>query len=266
MNVLVGCEWRFILLLTLLALLGGAPAKSSAQNRASRPRTAEIERAKRAFVEGTTAYERGDFQASLAQFRTAYELTGSPDLLYNIATVADRLRHDDEALAAYEGYLEARPSTADRGHVEGRIKALRASIDARVRAAQAAEVEAERLAKEAVARDRKARDEAAYIDPGAGPWITLGGSAASSAAGAILLGLGVKNRRVVQNAEPGTLYKDIEDNLHSAPRLTRAGAVMLGLGLAGATAAVVWEIKGARMEKTPSLAVGPGRIAIHGRF
>lgn len=266
MELLVGCERPFILVLTLLALLGGAPAKTSAQARASKPNEAQIEQAKRAFAAGTSAYERGDFKAALVQFRKAYELTGSPDLLYNVAAVADRLRHDDEALAAYQDYLKARPATPDRDHVEGRIKALRASIDARDLAARQAEAEAARLAEEAVARDRKARDEAAYIDPGVGPWITLGSGAASAAAGVILLGLGAKNRRFVENAEPGTLYKDVEDELQSAPRLTRAGGVMLGLGLAGVTVGAVWEIKGARKEKAPSISLGPGHIAIRGRF
>lgn len=248
-----------------LALCAG-PALGQAQGQPSKAEKAQMDEAKRAFALGTRAYERGDFEGALTQFSKAYEITGSPDLLYNIAAVADRLRRDDEALSAYEGYLKARPRTTDRGHVEGRIRALRASIDARLRAEQEAEAEAARRAAEAVERDRKARHEAEYIDPGAGPWITIGAGAAAAVTGAILLGFGEKNRRIVEDPDPGTFYKDIEDNEQRAYSLTRAGGVLLGVGVAAATAGLVWELKGARREKAPSVSLGPGRISIRGQF
>jgi tetratricopeptide (TPR) repeat protein len=110
----------------------------------SQSREARIAAAKEAFAVGTRAYADGEFKTALTSFQRAYDLTGSPDLLYNIATVSDRMRRDEQALEAYEGYLEARPKSADREHVESRIDVLRAAIEARRRADLDAEIEADR--------------------------------------------------------------------------------------------------------------------------
>ncbi|QQR89333.1 MAG: tetratricopeptide repeat protein [Myxococcales bacterium] len=90
--------------------------------------SSKVATAKQVFIKGQKAYDEGHFEEALGLFRQAYKLTGLSDILYNIATVADRLRHDEEALSAYERYLEEVPEAKDKEHVEGRIRILESSI------------------------------------------------------------------------------------------------------------------------------------------
>jgi len=61
---------------------------------------------------------------ALKYFEEAYELSKRPELLYNIATTADRLRRDEAALSAYRQYLLELPEANNRGAVETRIATL----------------------------------------------------------------------------------------------------------------------------------------------
>ena len=163
----LGGEMRFLLVLAVafscLVSTAGVHAQSS------QSREARITEAKKAFAVGTRAYAHGEFKTALTSFQRAYKLTRSPDLLYNIATVSDRMRRDEDALEAYEGYLEARPESADREHVESRIDVLRAAIEARRRAEIDAEIEARSAAIEAAARVKAERPLTQHVGPGPGP-------------------------------------------------------------------------------------------------
>ena len=136
-------------LLVLVVSLTCLFAAVGVRAQSAESRDARIAEAKKAFSIGTQAYADGEFDTALASFRHAYELTGSPDLLFNVATVSDRMRRDEEALEAYEAYLQARPDSADREHVEGRIEVLRAAIEERRRAEIEADIEARKAAVEA---------------------------------------------------------------------------------------------------------------------
>src|SRR5262245_1460475 len=70
---------------------------------------------------GEVAFHEERFENALDYFQRAYELSHRPELLYNVGTTADRLRHDEEALAAFEQYLAELPTTRNRGEVESRI-------------------------------------------------------------------------------------------------------------------------------------------------
>ncbi|MGB5703200.1 MAG: hypothetical protein WBM48_10330, partial [Polyangiales bacterium] len=72
---------RFLLIVTVSLVGLGSTSAAIAQSASSRD--AKIEAAKTAFAAGTGAYAEGDFETALERFRRAYELTGSPDLLYN---------------------------------------------------------------------------------------------------------------------------------------------------------------------------------------
>lgn len=105
------------------------------------------------FDEGVQAFAEARYETALDRFRIAYQLSRRPGLLYNIGLTEDRLRHDREALAAFEQFLAESPETESRrGEVERRVIILRGSIADRERIeaerAAAAE-EAERRAEEA---------------------------------------------------------------------------------------------------------------------
>ena len=191
---------RFLLIVAFSFICFGSTSRVAAQRHSSSD--AKIAQAKAAFSAGTRAYANGDFETALERFRRAYELTGSPDLLYNIATVSDRMRLDEEALEAYEGYLEARPDSADREHVASRIEVLREAIEAQKRAELDAEIEARKAAIAAAARVKAERPLTRYVGPGPGPWITIGLGSASVVSGAVLLGLGQRDQKPAKIIPP----------------------------------------------------------------
>lgn len=73
------------------------------------------------------AMENGRYEEALEAFERAYRLSDRPGLLFNIGSVAERLRRDGEAISAYERYLERVPDAPNRKDVERRIALLRPS-------------------------------------------------------------------------------------------------------------------------------------------
>lgn len=230
------------------------------------PKDARLAQAKKAFVAGTQAYGAGDFETALARFQRAYELTGSPDLLYNIATVSDRMRRDEEALEAYQGYIQARPRSADRDHVESRISVLQEALEAERRAELDAQIEARKAAVEAAARVKAERPLTHYVGPGPGPWITIGAGGATLVAGAVLFGLGQRDEAKVESAPPGSSYASVQDLAERAPRRTKAGIALLSIGGAGVVGGLIWQLTGGHQEAMPEFAVGPNGISVKGQF
>lgn len=102
-----------------VALLACASSPASAQ---------EDTEAREVFELGRTAFNEGRFEDALDHFRRSYELSGKAELLFNIGVAADRLRLNQDALRAFEEYLEALPDAANRAEVEGRIRVLRRAI------------------------------------------------------------------------------------------------------------------------------------------
>ena len=232
----------------------------------SQSREARIAAAKEAFAVGTRAYADGEFKTALTSFQRAYDLTGSPDLLYNIATVSDRMRRDEQALEAYEGYLEARPKSADREHVESRIDVLRAAIEARSRAELDAEIEARSAAIEAAARVKAERPLTQYVGPGPGPWITIGVGGAAIVAGAVLVGLGQRDQKSVESAVPGSSYSTVQEMADRGPRRTKAGIALMAVGGVGVIGGAIWQLTGGHDEAMPEVSIGPSGISVKGTF
>jgi tetratricopeptide (TPR) repeat protein len=251
-----------VVAVSLATLLGASRVEAQSAKEGG----ARLAEAKKAFVAGTRAYQRGDFETALSSFQKAYDLTGSPDLLYNIATVSDRMRHDEDALRAYEGYLGARPDSADREHVESRIEVLRAELEAQRRAELEAQIEAREAALAAAARVKAERPLTEYVGPGPGPWITIGGGGAAMVTGAILVGLGQRDQNKVESAPPGSSYASVEAYADRAPRRTKAGAALLGVGGAAVLGGVIWQLTGGHEETLPEVSIGPSGISLRGRF
>src|SRR5687767_8425343 len=85
------------------------------------------EEARQLFEAGAIAYRDGHYEDAEPYFRRAYELSHRAQLLFNLGKAAERARHDDAALAAYEEFLRLDPNTDLRARVETRIAALRAA-------------------------------------------------------------------------------------------------------------------------------------------
>lgn len=104
----------------LLGLLGAMPAQ--AQN------TPDDAAAREYFERGRAAFEQADYEGALVYFRHAYRLSRRGELQYNIGVAADRLQREEEALEAFERYLEETESPTREAEVRERIDALRRSI------------------------------------------------------------------------------------------------------------------------------------------
>ena len=109
-------------LLSLGALL--APSASSAQT------TSRDRQARALFDQGYELFQDAQYEQALEAFRSAYGLSHRPQLLYNIGLSEDRLRHDQLALVAFQGFLDQTgPEEPRRVEVERRVAVIQASIE-----------------------------------------------------------------------------------------------------------------------------------------
>jgi tetratricopeptide (TPR) repeat protein len=84
--------------LLLLGLICAAPTAAQ--------QTADDAAAREYFERGRSAFEEADYEGALVYFRHAYRLSHREELQYNIGVAADRLQREEEALEAFEHYLD----------------------------------------------------------------------------------------------------------------------------------------------------------------
>lgn len=131
----------FVLFAALFA--GGADAAAQ-HGRQRQPAEEGIEdRARRHFETGALLYAEENFEGALAAFEESYSLRPVPVVLFNVAQTLRRLNRYDEAIDAYQRYLEDEPDlpaerrTAVRSTVAELSRALaEVSIDTDVAGVQ----------------------------------------------------------------------------------------------------------------------------------
>ncbi len=108
---------RFIFAIAVaLALVAPASAQPSPQ---------DLDKAKKEFLAGKKAFDAGDFPEAASHFKTSYNLSKKPALLYNVALANESGGQDDIALFYYRKFLtDADPADAQRPDAETRVKAL----------------------------------------------------------------------------------------------------------------------------------------------
>jgi tetratricopeptide (TPR) repeat protein len=137
---------RLLAILVVIAGLALIPAAARAQQR--------IEQAKREFLDGRAAYERGDYKTAYDKFKQSYILSSQPALLYNIASALQGLGRPGEAAEVLRDYLRAVPDDPERPLVEKRIASLEEAqrlLDRELALARRRDEE-ERRAREAAAK------------------------------------------------------------------------------------------------------------------
>lgn len=202
------------------------------------------------FEAGRAAMAAGRTEDALADFRRAYELSHRPALLYNIGVAADRLRHDDEALEAFEAYLAAMPAEeiTNRAEVESRLVVLRETIASRTRG--------EDTREEDTRSDAPPATSAGVSVPGVALLVSGGVLAIG---GAVLLGVGASERARVANATMGAPWSDYAGSAEIAPILEGSGGAALGVGAALAvTGAVLLAVDGPHESQVAVLPFGAG--------
>jgi tetratricopeptide (TPR) repeat protein len=80
------------------------------------------------FTRGREAFSQGDFATAVREFSQAYELSGRPQLLYNIGTTYERLHNWQEANLALTRYLERVPDAPDRAEVQARLNVIQVEL------------------------------------------------------------------------------------------------------------------------------------------
>src|SRR4051812_6445814 len=93
---------RAALALASSALAAHAAPPVPADTQAAASAGAEREEARLRFDRGLTLYEGGDFRGALVEFQRAYELSGHPLVLFNLALVQAKLGLSAEAVSALE--------------------------------------------------------------------------------------------------------------------------------------------------------------------
>lgn len=219
----MGVRGRAITIVGALLLVALSTPGAGAQDR-----DLQDEEARGLFNAGMSAFEDARFEDALGYFRRAYELSGRVELLYNVGTAADRLRRDEEALEAFEAFLQGvPPDHRRRRDVEVRVVAIRESLADHDGAGEDEDVVA------------PAEGEA----PSGPSTLAIGGSATLIAAG--LAGIGaavggaVRGGACVDRRVPGDA-----DSPCIETRETRRGPVVTfaSLGVAALAGGVVWLI------------------------
>ena len=242
------------LVVMALVTLSHVTSTASAQaetTRATEATSATDAEARGLFEAGRAAFADGRFEDARDYFARSYELSRRPQLLYNLGTAEDRLRHDEAALASFEGYLAALPEAENASEVRGRIEVLRRAI-------------AER-GTEAPAPVRS--DDAAVVPIGA---LVLGGLALVAAGASI--GTWVTANDAYADRERGCFALRggcTADELSGVGVLVDAtnGLWIASVALAvGAAVSLPIELTAGGSETQATIEIGPGRLAMRGSF
>ncbi len=130
--------WRPALILLSLATVSAVTTTAFAQDEEAGGEQGDVddvaERARILFLRGDRLYSEGQYEESVDAFRESYELSGRPELLYNLANAYERLGRLEEALAVLREYAPHAPSY-DRSAVDRRVANLRDRLNQASRAA-----------------------------------------------------------------------------------------------------------------------------------
>jgi tetratricopeptide (TPR) repeat protein len=256
---------RFVLLVSFCV----SPWLSIASPSIAEAQDADTALARTEFERGRAAYEAGAFEDALTAFQRAYELTQDAQILFNVATVADRLRRDEIALEAYEGYLAGYPAAPDRANVEARIRAIRAA-----RGTTATEtttvIDADTEIEDTEVVLVEASPPALSVEAPASSNASEGGLVLTVAGGVIALagaGLFIATAVEIEAASNAETWTDLMGPYDRVPILSAAGVISLVLGGAIAAVGIGWLVtSGSADEPAVALRIGPGSLSIAGSF
>jgi len=255
---------RALLVGAIAAALVAAAGVASAQ--APRELTREqLTEARALFEAGRAAFIEGRYEDALDYFDRSYEISGAPELLYNVGHAAERLRQDERALDAFEAYLREVPDAEERASIERRIALLREAIAEREAIARDAEPEQTDPPRPSEARAAPPAPEPPPSEPSPAGWVVAGIGGAGAVAGAILLGVGAARGDEVASAPEGTPWPQLRGAYEDAGTLPAIGGVLLGVGVAAMAAGVLWgviELGSADAQ----LAIGPAEVVARGTF
>jgi tetratricopeptide (TPR) repeat protein len=228
--------------LMLLGLSCALPARAQ--------ETPDDAAAREYFERGRSAFDQADYEGALVYFRHAYRLSRRSELQYNIGVAADRLQRDEEALEAFEHYLEESESPEREAEVRERIHGLRQSIAQREAT--------ERALAEATNRYPMPSDDARF------PTSAIAGSSALAAVG--IAGVAAMS---VGLARDGTCKEEVDGSCVTERSATAWTWVYGGLGAAALAGSAAWlGISAKRKQSTrrAQVSVSARGVVVSGAF
>jgi tetratricopeptide (TPR) repeat protein len=178
----------------VVAALASGERAASAETRSEK--ASADQRARELFISGDRAYAEARYEEALADFQKAYDLSGRPQLLFNLANAYERLGRYGDAADALDQYL-ASGKAKDKETVQARLANLRKRVeDQKKEEERAAREREEKEKREAAAAEEARRKDAGDHAgggeaPGAGrpsrvlPWALVGGGGALVVTGSI---------------------------------------------------------------------------------
>lgn len=250
------------LILVVTEALNTLPARAEGP-----PVDQEMSVARALFEAGRDAFSEARYEEALEHFEAAYEQSGRPALLFNIGQCHDRLRQDQQAVDAFERYLQAQPQAANREAVENRLRTLR-EILARKQPSPGVSVPIATHGHVEPSPVRIDKSEPLASQSGwLAPVVTMSGGAALSVTGGILMGLAYAHGQEVEQAEAGSEYGALKSDLDRAERMWMAGQVLLGVGATALAGGLTWLVLTRRSQNTAVRAsLTPAGLRIAGKF
>jgi len=234
--------------LLLLGLICAAPTAAQ--------QTADDAAAREYFERGRSAFEEADYEGALVYFRHAYRLSHREELQYNIGVAADRLQREEEALEAFEHYLEESEDAAREVEVQERITALRQSIAERKAT--------ERALEEATIRYRAPARNGTTNDGARVPTSAIVGSSALAAVG--VAGIAAMS---VGLARSGSCSQEVGGRCVTESSATAWTWVYGGVGVAALAASATWlalSAKRSKEKRQTQISVSPMGLMVSGTF
>ncbi|HEY1956313.1 MAG TPA: hypothetical protein VGH28_11890 [Polyangiaceae bacterium] len=158
---------------------------------------AEVEAAHASYKVGVEAYNRGDYQKALDNFREAFRRDCSKVALLNfISRAYEGLGNKPEAIHALEVYLQRNPRAEDAEDIQTRIKNLKSQVGS---TSTATATVTATVTATATATETAAPTATATVAPtatgevrthGAAPWVVVGVGAAAAIAGGVMIAVG----------------------------------------------------------------------------
>lgn len=248
----------------LRAFLGlvavGAPLAAAA------PAVAQAQDGFRELVDkGLELYTQKKYDEAIKSFEQAYALRPEPELVYNIARAHEKSLRRDEAIAAYEKFVNLPGTTAElRTKALTAMEALRAEQAALDRAKAPPKVE---VGTAAPASREGSAAVTAQVSPSRGtpvlPWTLVGVGAASMGVGAVFGVLALDAKSDFDAGATADKASTVETRALVADLALFGGAAV---AVAGVILLLVDDGEAAPSETAWVPTVGPGSVGLAGRF
>ncbi len=102
---------------------------STTKKESATPSESNLELAKQAYLAGETAFEAGQFETAVTEFKKSYRLSRNPLLLYNIGYTLDELDKKELAVFYFEKFQKEAPADArQQRDAKRRLRLLRREL------------------------------------------------------------------------------------------------------------------------------------------